>query len=220
MNPKLIFKPFYTSLKLLLLLSIFFGISNCKRDIDGPCDKSNIYYDTSYFEKNERDLLPDWEGDSLFFYSDAGDTAYLFCKSQYLGITYDYPGRNGSTWCSWTETYPYESFGATYSSNNSELNNISIQIYKESYSKYDQSNPPFRQAKIDISKYGIYDLLIFDGKIQPDDSVLLTNGKYEVGILDDDSKIIRTTMNLNVGLMIMETKNVKKWTLFRYTLVN
>jgi hypothetical protein len=186
--------------------------------MDGPCDEPDKTYDTSYFEKNEKDLIPDWEGDSLFFYSDAGDTAYLFCESQGFGIVNKYY-KSGSTWCSWTDTYPYQGFGATYSSNNLELDDLQIDIYKESYSQDDQSNPPIRQAKIDISKYGIYDLLIFDGKIQPDDSVLLTNGKYEVGILDD-SKIIRTTMNLNVGLMIMETKNVKKWTLFRYTLNN
>jgi len=218
MNPKRILKPLQRILKFLLLVSLFFGLSNCKKDIDGPCDMSDIDFDTSYFEKNEKALLPDWKGDSLFFYSDAGDTAYLFCKYQGLGIATKYVD-SGTNWCNWTYTYPYESFGATYSSNNQELNNIGIQIYKESYSQDDQSNPPLRQAKIDISKYGIYDLLIFDGKIQPDDSVLLTNGKYEVGILDD-SKIIRTTMNLNVGLMIMETKNVKKWTLFRYTLNN
>ncbi len=163
MNPKLIFKSFQSSLKFLLLLSLFFGISNCKRDIDGPCGMTDKTFDTSFFEKNEKDLLPDWEGDSLFFYSDAGDTAYLFCESQGLGIVTKYY-KSGSTWCSWTDTYPYEAFGATYSSNNPELDDIGIEIYKESYSQSHQSNPPLRKAKILVPNVGIYSLLEFDEK--------------------------------------------------------
>jgi hypothetical protein len=220
MNPKLIFKSFQRSLKFLLLLSLFFGISNCKRDIDGPCDMSDIDFDTSYFEKNEKALLPDWKGDSLFFYSDAGDTAYLFCKYQGLGITTEFI-HNGSSSCNWTYTYPYESFGATYGSNHPELNNIGIRIYKETY--LGQQTPPFKQAVIDISvgtsAIGWYSLLDFDGKTLPNDSVLLANGKYESGWVKD-SKTLRPIMNLKVGLIVIERKNVKKWTLFRYTLNN
>jgi len=216
MNPKLIFKSFQSSLKFLLLLSLFFGISNCKRDIDGPCDMSDIDFDTSYFEKNEKALLPDWKGDSLFFYSDAGDTAYLFCKYQGLVIETEFL-HNGSFSCSWTYTYPYELFGATYGSNYPELNNIGINIYKENYLW--QQTPPFRQATISIPKWGNYRLLEFDGKSLPNDSVLLANGKIESGLVKEDvsSKIV---MNLNLGIIKLEKKSGKKWTLFRYTLNN
>ncbi len=216
MKNYLTFKHLQRSLKFLLLLSIFFGISNCKRDIDGSCDQSDIYYETSYFEKNERDLLPDWEGDSLFFYSDAGDTAYMFCKSQHLGITKDY-NRSGSTWCSWKVHAPYESFGANYSSNNSELDNTLIHIYKEPYS--DKSPPPFRYAWVTIYGWNSYTLLEFDGKALPEDSVRLANGKFEKGLIRDYvSK--KTVMNLNTGIIILENKSGKKWTLYRYTLAN
>jgi hypothetical protein len=214
MNPKLFFKPFQRSLKFLLLVSLFFGISNCKRDIDGPCGMTDKTFDTSFFEKNEKDLLPDWEGDSLFFYSDAGDTAYLFCRYQGIGIAADYGG-GGPTWCSWIDTYPYESFGATYSSNNSELDDIGIKIYKESYR--DQWNPPLRQALIRVPKVGNYTLFEFDSKTLPNDSVSLANGQIEVGRISGED----VTMNLKVGILkIKRYSNGKKWTLFRYTLNN
>ncbi len=214
MKNYLTFKHLQRSLKFLLLLSLFFGVSNCKRDIDGPCGMTDKTFDTSYFEKNEKDLLPDWEGDSLFFYSDAGDTAYLFCKSQGLGFAADYGG-GGSTWCSWTDTYPYEGFGATYSSNNSELDDIGIEIYKESYR--DQWSPPLRKAKILIPKVGIYNLLEFDEKTIPDDSIVLANGQIERGRISDED----LTMNLKVGILkIKRYSDGKKWTLFRYTLNN
>jgi hypothetical protein len=215
MNPKLIFKSFQRSLKFLLLLSLFFGLSNCKKDIDGPCDMSDIDFDTSYFEKNEKALPPDWKGDSLFFYSDAGDTAYLFCKYQGLGITTEFI-HNGSSSCNWTYTYPYESFGATYGSNHPELNNIGIRIYKETY--LGQQTPPFKQALIIIPNWGNYLLLEFDGETFPNDSVVLSNGQIERGFLSSDNNLL---LNLKVGLLKIGRYNkIKKWTLYRYTLNN
>jgi hypothetical protein len=197
-------------------VSLFFGISNCKRDIDGPCGMTDKTFDTSFFEKNEKDLIPDWEGDSLFFYSDAGDTAYLFCKYQGLVIETEFL-HNGSFSCSWTYTYPYELFGATYGSNYPELNNIGINIYKENYLW--QQTPPFRQAFIEILNWNTYNLLVFDGKTIPNDSVLLANGKYEKGWIREDVSS-KTVMNLNVGIIKLENKSGKKWTQFRYTLNN
>ena len=216
MKNYLTFKHLPRSLKLLLLLSIIFGINNCKRDMDGPCDKSDIYYDTSYFEKNERDLLPDWEGDSLFFYSDAGDTAYLYCEIQELLISKNW-GESGDATCRWNIYQPYEKFLAIYRSNNPELNNLQIEIYKESYSKSDQSNPPIRQALIRSPKVGNYTLFDFDGKTLPNDSVSLANGQIEVGRISGED----VTMNLKVGILkIKRYSDSKKWTLYRYTLTN
>ena len=218
MKNYLTFKHLQRSLKLLLLLSLFFGISNCKRDIDGPCGMTDKTFDTSFFEKNEKDLLPDWEGDSLFFYSDAGDTAYLYCEIQELLISKNW-GQSGDATCRWNIYQPYEKFLAIYRSNNPELNNLQIEIYKESYSQSGQSNPPIRQAKIEISNWNTFKLLVFDGKTAPNDSILLANGEYEKGWIREDIDR-KTIINLNVGLIKMEMKNVKKWTLFRYTLNN
>jgi hypothetical protein len=184
--------------------------------MDGPCDKSDIYYDTSYFEKNERDLLPDWEGDSLFFYSDAGDTAYLYCEIQELLISKNW-GESGDATCRWNIYQPYEKFLAIYRSNNPELNNLQIEIYKESYSQSGQSNPPLRQAKIRVPKVGNYTLFDFDGKTIPDDSIVLANGQIERGRISDED----LTMNLKVGILkIKRYSDGKKWTLYRYTLAN
>jgi hypothetical protein len=212
MKHKIIFKPLQRSLKFLLLLSLFFGISNCKRD-DG-CNKAyETYFDSSFFDSSELVLIPDWVGDSLFYYSNEGDTAYLHCYSRYYGFRPDVGGSKNVT-CEYYEYYHYPFYLYYFESNVPELDVMQIEIYKESLMNRSKEKA---KSYLVAKKMVDFPLELLGSDSLANDSIILEDGSLEKGFLSATSSY---SLNLRIGFLRIKRLNGKKWTLYRYTLAN
>lgn len=199
----------YSIIKWIFLLLILSQFIECKRSGDG-CPGKII--DSTHFDSSEKAKIPDWLGDSLFFYSDAGDTAYLVCTGQYGGYQLYGTVAGLDAECGQYYFPYYPEYGYTYLSNHPDLNGIRVVIYKESNAYQIFPGPPtsyFLINKIDRNK-----LANLEGNNAPTDSVFLNNGIYEYGWFTFSKGV---SINLSVGL-IRINRGSKRWTIYKYKL--
>lgn len=203
----------YSIVKWIFLLLILSQFIECKRSGDGCPDK---IIDSTHFDSSELAKIPDWLGDSLFFYSDAGDTAYMVCNVQYFHYTDgDFNGANPSADCGRTSFYYYPEYYYGYTSNHKDLDNIRVIIFKESNLNPWEPGPPlsriFLSPKLDEQK-----LSNIGGTLAYTDSITLLDGYVEKGWLFFS---LENSFNLKVGILRLKVKSTK-WTLYKYVLNN
>lgn len=201
----------------LLVLICFLFFENCRpRDECEGSPKSNYNYDSTHFDISEQAKIPDWQGDSLYFYSDAGDTAYMFCSGQTSPFSYEYDMRGAYLPCPYEIYYWHPSVYYYYQSNEPSLNGLLIHIYKESNAyKWEPNGPPI--ARFLVPGLDGYRLAEFGDKVNPTDSVKMENGLWEFGWNNRDKN---TTINLKIGFLRINFDSEKKWNLFKYKLNN
>jgi hypothetical protein len=210
-------KAYPKFLKVILLLICILFFDNCRRrdECEGS-PKSNYNYDSTHFDSSEQSKIPDWQGDSLYFYSDAGDTAYMFCSGQTSQFSYEYDKGGAYLPCPYDLWSWYPSVYYYYQSNEPTLNGLQIHIYKESNgSKWDPNGPPV--ARFLVPGLDGYRLSEFGDKVIPTDSVKIENGLWEFGWNNRDKN---TTISLKIGFLRINFDSGKKWTLFKYKLNN
>lgn len=203
---------------ILVLICILF-FDNCRqRDECEGSPKSNYNYDSTHFDSSELIKIPDWQGDSLYFYSDVGDTAYMFCAWQSPPNSFAIlTGGSNALPCPYVLNFCHPSQRYTYQSNEPSLNGLQIHIYKESNgSKQFPTGPPLSRMVIGSYDYGAIWLSDYGDTIPPADSVIISNGFIEHGWQTSDG----TIFNIKVGILILNKPNSKKWTLFKYKLNN
>ena len=199
----------------LLMLAFIFLFENCKRKDEcegvlGPPPNS------THFDSLELSKIPDWKGDSLFFYSDAGDTAYMYCYDQSPPNNYESESYINPLPCNYTSYsyYPYQAY--YYRSNEPTLNGLYVEFYKEAIGYQWGPGPPV--SRVLIPKLDGFTLNEFGFNVTPNDSVKLEDGSISFGWKNRDAA---TTMNLKFGfLKINFQKSLVKWTIYKYKLKN
>jgi hypothetical protein len=199
--------------KAALLLLLVMSFSYCRR---GGNDCPEITRDSTHFDSSELAKIPDWLGDSLFFYSDAGDTAYMVCTEQY-GKYKSYGTAAGSDPECGQNYFPYyPEYGYYYLSNHPDLNGIRVLIYKESNAYQNIPGKPTSFLIFYTSKSFLDGHLLSDlQKGNLNDSITIYNGSVIYGWKNRD---MLTTLNLQVGLFKINSLNSRKWVLFNYSL--
>jgi hypothetical protein len=196
-------------LHFLFIFLILVCMVKCKRDF--PCYVQDEIHDSLLFNGLELSLIPNWVGDSAFYYSDQGDTMYLFCRSREYERTSFIIG-NRSFECSWETIFPYELYQFKYTSNHP-----SFQKYTLIFQRFDPQN---FSSKPSESKTKIYreeqelifpNLELFSKKYQDFDTIMLASGKQVVGLLTFNG-----TFSNKYGLLKYREKSGKRWTLFKY----
>lgn len=211
-------KAYPRFLNVLLVLFCLLFFDNCRRrdECEGS-PKSNLNYDSTHFDSSEQAKIPDWQGDSLYFYSDAGDTAYMYCNWQSPPNNFEIQSRSSGTFpCPYLENFCYPFQQYNYHSNEPTLNDFQIIFFKESnlINQFPKEPP---KAYLALSQYD-YQLLSDVGfNNLTNDSVLLMNGLIEKGWSTANKT---SSLNLNVGILKLNIKRGKKWTLFKYKLNN
>jgi hypothetical protein len=210
-------KAYPKFLKVILLLICILFFDNCRRrdECEGS-PNSNYNYDSTHFDSSEQAKIPDWQGDSLYFYSDVGDTAYMYCDWQSSPNRYEYDKGGAYLPCPYDLWSWHPSVYYYYHSNEPSLNGLEIHIYKESNAKkWEPNGPP--QSWIVIRQFASQFLSNIGGNNLPNDSVILINGFVEKGW----TTFTKTaSLNLNVGIIKLNPEIGKKWTLFNYKLNN
>jgi len=211
-------KPYPRFLNVILLIICILFFDNCRqRDECEGSPKSNSNFDSTHFDSSEKSKIPDWQGDSLYFYSDVGDTAYMYCDWQSSPNGYEYfnSGSNALP-CPYSILRWYPSVLYSYHSNEPTLNGLRIHIYKESNAnKWVPNGPPV--ARVLVGKIAGFVLSEFGGDVIPNDSVRLENGKWELG---SNYRNKLAAIRLKVGLLKINPEQGKNWTLYKYRLNN
>ena len=205
--------PFILNLaKIVMLTLLIISLSNCRKD-NKVCPE--VTFDSTHFDNNELAKIPDWKGDSLFFYSDAGDTAYMVCTEQY-GDYKSYGTAAGSdVECGQRKFYYYPEYNYSYKSNHPDLNGIRVVIYKESNAYQISGGPPL--SRINIPNIGGYRLSNLGIDSLMNDSVILWDGELVRGLLNGGENI---SLNLKFGILKLNSKNNNFWKLFKYNVIN
>jgi hypothetical protein len=205
--------PFILNLaKIVMLTLLIISLSNCRKD-NKVCPE--VTFDSTHFDNNEFAKIPDWKGDSLFFYSDAGDTAYMVCTEQY-GDYKSYGTAAGSdVECGQRKFYYYPEYNYSYKSNHPDLNGIRVVIYKESNAYQISGGPPL--SRINIPNIGGYRLSNLGIDSLMNDSVILWDGELVRGLLNGGENI---SLNLKFGILKLNSKNNNFWKLFKYNVIN
>jgi hypothetical protein len=195
-----------------MLTLLIISLSNCRKD-NKVCPE--VTFDSTHFDNNEFAKIPDWKGDSLFFYSDAGDTAYMVCTEQY-GDYKSYGTAAGSdVECGQRKFYYYPEYNYSYKSNHPDLNGIRVVIYKESNAYQISGGPPL--SRINIPNIGGYRLSNLGIDSLMNDSVILWDGELVRGLLNGGENI---SLNLKFGILKLNSKNNNFWKLFKYNVIN
>jgi hypothetical protein len=198
--------------KIVMLTLLIISLSNCRKD-NKVCPE--VTFDSTHFDNNELAKIPDWKGDSLFFYSDAGDTAYMVCTEQY-GDYKSYGTAAGSdVECGQRKFYYYPEYNYSYKSNHPDLNGIRVVIYKESNAYQISGGPPL--SRINIPNIGGYRLSNLGIDSLMNDSVILWDGELVRGLLNGGENI---SLNLKFGILKLNSKNNNFWKLFKYNVIN
>jgi|688.fasta_scaffold13737_2 hypothetical protein len=198
--------------KIVMLTLLIISLSNCRKD-NKVCPE--VTFDSTHFDNNEFAKIPDWKGDSLFFYSDAGDTAYMVCTEQY-GDYKSYGTAAGSdVECGQRKFYYYPEYNYSYKSNHPDLNGIRVVIYKESNAYQISGGPPL--SRINIPNIGGYRLSNLGIDSLMNDSVILWDGELVRGLLNGGENI---SLNLKFGILKLNSKNNNFWKLFKYNVIN
>jgi hypothetical protein len=205
--------PFILNLaKIVMLTLLIISLSNCRKD-NKVCPE--VTFDSTHFDNNELAKIPDWKGDSLFFYSDARDTAYMVCTEQY-GDYNSYGTAAGSdVECGQRKFYYYPEYNYSYKSNHPDLNGIRVVIYKESNAYQISGGPPL--SRINIPNIGGYRLSNLGIDSLMNDSVILWDGELVRGLLNGGENI---SLNLKFGILKLNSKNNNFWKLFKYNVIN
>lgn len=193
-----------------MLTLLIINLSNCRKNHDG-CPETTI--DSTHFDSSELAKIPDWKGDSLFFYSNAGDTAYMVCTVQYGGYE-SYDGGGGyDAECGNNRFSYYPEYNYKYISNHPDLNGIRVVIYKESNAYHPMPGPP--TAIIDINKLGNFLLSDLGNSKLFNDSISFENKQTLYGRWNMSEDC---SLNINYGFLKIILSNGRKWTLFDYSL--
>lgn len=198
--------------KIVILIFIIVNLSNCKRSEDG-CPETII--DSTHFDSSELAKIPDWKGDSLFFYSNAGDTAYMVCTVQYSGYE-SYDGGGGyDAECGNNRFSYYPEYNYKYISNHPDLNGIRVVIFKESKLSFTPGKPTsfllFNNNRGHLDGHLLADL----NEKSINDSILLSNGNQIYGWKNRD---MVTTISLDLGLLKLNLKEGRQWKIHKYIL--
>jgi hypothetical protein len=205
--------PFILNLaKIVMLTLLIISLSNCRKD-NKVCPE--VTFDSTHFDNNELAKIPDWKGDSLFFYSDAGDTAYMVCREQY-GDYKSYGTAAGSdVECGQRKFYYYPEYNYSYKSNHPDLNGIRVVIFKESKLSFTPGKPTsfllFNNNRGHLDGHLLADL----NEKSINDSILLSNGNQIYGWKNRD---MVTTISLDLGLLKLNLKEGRQWKIHKYIL--
>lgn len=196
----------------LLMFAFILLFENCRRkddcaEVQGPPPQS------THFDSLELTKIPDWKGDSLFFYSDTGDSVYIYCYNQLPPNNYESKGYTNPLPCNYTVNnyYPYQAY--YYRSNEPTLNGLYVEFYKDPNSYPYNSTPSTPLSRIVIGDLGAQWLSKFGYEIIPQDSIILLDGTMEQGWLNGVQTVL---FNINIGVLRLKQKNGTTWKLYRY----